>query len=312
MHDGAVEPLYGVGEGVEVARQEEVGGEVLLDDVEELHEPRGDVLGLAEVRGEGQPPPEGAQQAARAVGRRVAAAGGCVAHAHVAGGDGVEHGLVELVEVADIVDEHGALEGRLGGQVVAHDVVGEVVEDLHGEEEAGRRHAHVPVEDGLVDDLDLGGVAPRGGVGHHLRVLQGGQRRGDLDDLVLRPVVHGRLHVPDVVQYVQHQGAPAGAHLVDDEVVVRVDALHDVVGHEVLGDGLAVVGAEQLRRRVPELARVVVRLGVEGVLELGIPLSHLGVEARLVPYGVEVERFPGAEDDDLLGEVAVVRVIQAV
>lgn len=297
---------------MEVARDEAVGGEVLLDDVEELHEAGGDVLGVAEVRGEGgEAAPEGAQGGARAVGGGVAAVGGGVAHAQEARGDGVEDGLVELVEVAELVDQHGALQRLLGGEVVAHDVVREVVEDLHGEEEARRRHALVPVEDGLVDDLDLGRVAPGRGVGHHLRVLQRGERGRDLDDLVFRPVVDGRLHVPDVVQYVQHQRAPAGAHLVDDQVVVRVRHVvgGDVVGHQVPRDGLAVVRAEQLGGRVPELPGVVVLLRVEGVFELGVPLSHFGVECRFVADRVEAEGFARAEDDDLLGEVAVVGVV---
>jgi hypothetical protein len=82
-----------------------------------------------------------------------------------------------------------------------------------------------------------------------------------------------------------------------------------VVLAEVAGDGLAVVGAEELRGRVPELARVRGLPAVEVVLELAVALAEEGVELELVADGPEVEGLAWAEDDDLLGEVAVVRVV---
>lgn len=44
LHDGTVDPRRGVREVVEVACDEAMGGEVCGEDVEELHQPRGDVF----------------------------------------------------------------------------------------------------------------------------------------------------------------------------------------------------------------------------------------------------------------------------
>lgn len=46
LHDGGVETLDGLGERVEVRGEEAVGGEELFQDVEELHQPGWDELGL--------------------------------------------------------------------------------------------------------------------------------------------------------------------------------------------------------------------------------------------------------------------------
>lgn len=287
--------------------------EVLLEDIEELQQPRGHVLGLTQVRRKGQ---QLATQPARRPTRRVRDAVPTgrrgVAHPQVPGGQGVQDGLVELVEVAAGVDHDDALQGLLGAEVVPQGVVGEVVEDLHGEEEAGGRDALGPVEDAAVDDLDLAGVAaPRRRRLHELRRLERRQRRRDLDDPVLGPVVHRRLHVPDVVQHVEHQRAAARPHLVDDQVVVGVRA-HHVVRHQVPRHRLPVVGPEQLRRRVPELPRRVVLLAVERVLELRVPPPQLRVEGRLVGERIEGDGRARAEDYHLFREVPVVRVVEAV
>jgi hypothetical protein len=85
-----------------------------------------------------------------------------------------------------------------------------------------------------------------------------------------------------------------------------------VVLAQVARDGLAVVGPEQLRRRVPQLARVGLLLAVQRVLELGVAPAQQGVELELVADGPEVEGLAGGEDDDLLGEVAIVRVVEAI
>jgi hypothetical protein len=63
---------------------------------------------------------------------------------------------------------------------------------------------------------------------------------------------------------------------------------------------------------VPELAEIVWFLIVKIVFESGIAVSELLKEFVLRAHRIEVERFAGGEDDDLLGEVAVIGVIQAV
>ena len=66
------------------------------------------------------------------------------------------------------------------------------------------------------------GVAAGGGGLHQLGVLQGGKLGADFDDFVLCAVVDVRVDVADVVEDVEREGAAAGAHLVDDQVMVRV------------------------------------------------------------------------------------------
>lgn len=142
-----------------------------------------------------------------------------------------------------------------------------------------------------------------------MAVLQGGKRRGDLDDVVLGASIDLRVNLADVVEDVEHEGAAAGAHLVDEQVVVRVRG-QAVVGDEVARNGLAVVRAEELRGRVPQLARRVLAFAVvELVLEFGVPLAQDALELDLVSHRGEVEGLAGAEDDGLLGEIAVVGVV---
>lgn len=160
LDDGRVEARRRVGQRVEVGRDEPVRGEVPRQDVEEVHQARRDVLGQRQVGRERHPVAQVAHPARVLQRVRVLAVSrGDVAHAQEARCDGVELLGVELVEVAFGVDEDLALQGLVGEGVVADGVVREVVEDFHGEEEAGRRDVLVPVEDGLVDDFDLVGVA---------------------------------------------------------------------------------------------------------------------------------------------------------
>lgn len=63
---------------------------------------------------------------------------------------------------------------------------------------------------------------------------------------------------------------------------------------------------------MPELAEIVWFLIVKIVFESGIAVSELLKEFVLRAHRIEVERFAGGEDDNLLGEVAVIGVIQAV
>lgn len=297
---------------MEVAGQQLVRGEVPLQDVEELHQPRGDILGLGEVRGHGQAGAQGPQQARgaqRVVVRRGPAGG--VAHAEEARGDRVDVGRVEVVELALRVHQHHALQRLLGARVVPDRVVRQVVEHLERQEEARRRHVPVPLEDGPVDDLDLVQVAARRGAARELAGLQRRQRRRDLDDLVLRARVHVRVRLADEVEHVDHEGAVAGAHFVQNQVVVRVQR-EFVVCDQVACHRLGVVRPEELGGCVPELSGFVVLLGVQLVFEIRVPLSQDPLEFRFVSHLVELERFAGVEDDGLIGEVAILGVVEAI
>lgn len=53
LHDGSVEALDGLGESVEIGREETVRREVLFQNIEELHQSGGDELGVGEVGSKG-------------------------------------------------------------------------------------------------------------------------------------------------------------------------------------------------------------------------------------------------------------------
>lgn len=123
---------------------------------------------------------------------------------------------VEFVKVPVAVDEDMALEGFLGSDVVPDAVVGEIVKDFHGEEEAWRGLVLVPFEDGAVYNFDLVLVAAGFGCGEEVLVLHGGKVGGDFDDVVPRAGVDLGVYFADVVEDVEHESAAAGAHFVDE------------------------------------------------------------------------------------------------
>ena len=109
LHHGRVDAFDGVGQGVEIGNEELVLGEIVLQDVEEVHQPRGYVLRHRQVRAEWQLRPEIADEpisAERVVERSGA---GCVSELEEAGRHGIDLPGVEFVKVAVVVDEDGAL-----------------------------------------------------------------------------------------------------------------------------------------------------------------------------------------------------------
>lgn len=176
--------------------------------------------------------------------------------------------------------------------VVLERIVGEVVKDFQGQEEARARHVLVPVEDGLVHNLDLVGMPSRIRAVSQALLLQIGQLATDLDDTVARPLVDLGVAVSDVVKDVEHHGSVSGAHLVYDEVVVGV-VVQLVVGDYEVGDGLAVIGRKELGRGVPELAQVVGLLVVQSIFEGGVAVAERLEEGRFGGQGGEVEGLAG-------------------
>lgn len=220
--------------------------------------------------------------------------------------DGVEQRGIKLEEIAVDIDHDVALQGAVVA-VVADHVVREVVGDFEREEEARVGDVGGPVEDALVDDLDLVRVGGLGGVG----ALQARESVADLDDAVFGARVDVGVGGADVVEDVAHHGAVAGAELVDDEVAVGEEG-ELVVGDEITADCLAVVRLEELGRRVPELAGVGGRGRVERILKGSIARTKEGLEGRFVGECGEWEGCRRGEDDGGLGEVAVVRVVEGV
>ena len=285
--------------------------EVGVQDLEKVHEAGRKELRVRHVAGKGQARAESTEQAGRPQRVRKGRVASCLAKTDVPARGGIDDGDVIHVEVPLGIDQDGALIRLLRERVVPDQIMRKVVDDLEGEEEARRRHVRVPVEDGPVDDGDPVAVDPRRRRLVQVAMLQRHQGRRDLDDAELRARVHLRVHLADVVEDVQHQRAVAGAHLVDDEIVVRVQR-ELVVRDQIPRDGLAVERTEQLRRCVPQLPGRVPRLGIQRIFKGGVPLRQLLMELGLVLHLVELERFSGGEDDDLLAEVAIVGIVQAI
>lgn len=109
LHDGGVKTLDGLRERVEIRGDEAVGGKVLFQNVEELHQSGGDELGLGQVGGEGH---LGGHVPKNRIGRvrlGIVAPRGGVADTEESRGEGVQLVDVEFVKVAVAVDEHVAL-----------------------------------------------------------------------------------------------------------------------------------------------------------------------------------------------------------
>lgn len=116
----------------------------------------------------------------------------------------IELRAIEFEKVALGIDQDVGLQGSLGGRVVADEIVGEIVPDFEGEEEARARHVRVPVEDGLVDDGDFVGVALGRGGAFELLGLEGGEVGGDFDDAELGAGVDVGVCGADIVEDVEH------------------------------------------------------------------------------------------------------------
>ena len=94
---------------MEIGNEELVLGEIVMQDIEEVHQPRGYVLRHRQVRGEWQLPPETTDEpipTERVVERSGA---GCVPQPEEACRYGIDLPGVEFEKVPVIVDEDGAL-----------------------------------------------------------------------------------------------------------------------------------------------------------------------------------------------------------
>lgn len=287
--------------------------EVPLQYIEELHQPGGDKLRIRQIGRKRHLRAQVPQRRVRRIGFRILAARSRMSNPEISRHKRIQLGRVELVEIAVAVDEDVALEGLFGGDIIADAVVGEVVEDFHGEEEARGRYVLIPSEDGAVDDVDFVGVAAGFGGGQQMVLLHCSQRRGDLDDVVLGAVVDLGVNFADVVQDIEHQRSSTGAHLVDEEIMIWVCS-QTVVVDEVASDRFAVIRAEEFGRGVPELtSRVFLAFFlVKLVFEGGVAAAELGLELDLVADGAEVEGLAGRKDDCLFRKIAIRGIVETV
>ena len=163
---------------------------------------------------------------------------------------GVDVLSIKLVKLAVVINQDDRLHGLLGNGVVTYAVMREVVKDFESEKAARGRDVGVPIENGAIDDFDVVFVSARRRRFRQLRGLKRSEGGRDLDDFELGPVVDFWVEIANVVEDVEHHGSVPGADLVDDEVVVGVIG-ELVVGDEVTGDSLAIIGAEELGWRMP-------------------------------------------------------------
>ena len=82
-----------------------------------------------------------------------------------------------------------------------------------------------------------------------------------------------------------------------------------VVGDEIAGNCLAVVGAKELGRGVPKLACLVIRSGVQVILKGGVSFAQLTMEFWFIRKGVEIEGVAWRENGRLFGEVPIVGIV---
>lgn len=207
---------------MEIARDKLMRGEVGVQDVEKLHQARGYKLRDRQVRREGKLRAKVAEGSWTLEGVSVGPGHGSITHTQEARRHGVDLTGVELKELAVVVDEDIALEGLLGERVIAQAVVGEVIEDFEGKEEARGRDVGVPVEYGAVDDLNLVQVAPRRCRLLEVVDLQRSQRGGDFNDAEFCAFVDFRMHVSNVVEDVDHESSVTSTHLIYQQIVVRI------------------------------------------------------------------------------------------
>lgn len=120
--------------------------EVLIEHIEELHQSRGNILGQRVVPAEWRRGAKATEEpGAQGAGERTA--GCCLTHAQESSRNGVQLGIVELVELAVGVDQDSALLGQLAATVIADGVMAKIVKHLQRQKETRRMHVCVPVKD---------------------------------------------------------------------------------------------------------------------------------------------------------------------
>lgn len=155
--------------------------------------------------------------------------------------DRVKGSRIVFEELAAGIDNDMGLVWRASLEVVLQSIVRKVVEDLKGEEVAGRRNISVPVKYRAIDNLDFVGVSSCIRRVPKTLLLQVCKLARDLNDLVLGPLIHLWVDVSDVVEDVQHHGTITSSHLVYDQIMVRI-AIVLVVFNEISRDRFAIIG----------------------------------------------------------------------
>lgn len=153
LHHGRIQPRHCVWQGTEITCHKTMCGEVLIQHVEKLHQPRGDIFGQGELLAERWRGAD-ATKVPRTEGAGEWPPRCSLTDAQKASGDGVELRVEVFVELAVRIDQHSTLLRKLGTGVVADGIVAEIIKHLESKEEAGGMHVCVPVKDGPVDNLD--------------------------------------------------------------------------------------------------------------------------------------------------------------
>ena len=85
-----------------------------------------------------------------------------------------------------------------------------------------------------------------------------------------------------------------------------------VVLDEIARNGFAIVRREQLSGRMPQLPQVVRFLEVEGIFESRVAVAKLLEEGMFGGESIEIERVARRKDDDLVGEIAIIGIVEAI
>ena len=286
-------------------------GEIVFQDIEEVHQPRGYVLRHRQVWAKWQLRSEIADEPIPT--ERVVkwSGAGVVTELEEAGRHRINLLGVEFKKVSVVVNEDGALQWLFGGGIVADTVMGEIVKDLEREDVAGCTDVDVPRKYRPVDDFHMLGVTSGRGRPRELGRLQRCERSGYLDDFELRSGIHIRVNVANVVQHVQHQRSVSCSQLIYYQVLRRV-VPQLVIRDKVSGNSFAIVGPKELGRGMPQLSGVIWHFKIKLVFKGSVALAQLAVEFGLVGHAIEIEGLAGVEDDSVFGKVTIMWIIEAV
>ena len=110
---------------------------------------------------------------------------------------------------------------------------GETYDNLHGYDKTWCRFLFIPTKYALVNNLDTRMTR------REFLPLQRDQALADLNNMVLRPVVHVRVVTAQIVENIHGQGAVPCTDFVYNEVLIR-KIFEEILRHETLGHGYTV------------------------------------------------------------------------
>lgn len=223
--------------------------EVVVKDVEELHQSSGNILGNRVRFLEWQCPADlSCESRSQRTGELTPGCG--LTNTQESGSKRVQLGAPEFMKFAVSVNQYSTLLWHFCLGIITNSVVGKVVKHFKREEEARGVHVGVPFKNGLVDNFNV--VQMTGSVKRLSQILhlKPSQSRRNLNDAEFGSLIDLIVSIADEVEDVDHHGSVSCAHFVYDEVMVGIERQF-IIRHEIAGNCLSIIRPEQLGRRMP-------------------------------------------------------------